>query len=180
MPLNKSEFVLSFQRFWWNYCRCKQFYVCIYLFFIRLFVRSYLSFLSFPLSPFSVFVFAFFFLSKKYKICPASRLSNLALFRPIYGNPRNFSLGNPDSIRESFARGILMNLGLWNPDSLEMSGIQSVSPRNVIIIIIIFYLLVFQTLPVYLSSPNSSGVPIVFETDHYSVKIGSNSLARFM
>lgn len=151
MPLNKSEFVLSFQSSWWNYCRCKQFYVCIYLFFIRLFVRSYLSFLSFPLSPFSVFVFAFFFLSKKYKIRPASRLSNLALFRPIYGNPRNFSLGNPDSIRESFARGIL-NLGLWNPDSLEMSGIQSVSPRNVIIIIIIFYLLVFQTLPVYLSS----------------------------
>ena len=155
MPLNKSEFVLSFQSSWWNYCRCKQFYVCmylfIYLFFIPLFVRSYLSFLSFPLSPFSVFVFAFFFLSKKYKIRPASRLSNLALFRPIYWNPRNFSLGNPDSIRESFARGIL-NLGLWNPDSLEMSGIQSVSPRNVIIIIIIFYLLVFQTLPVYLSS----------------------------
>ena len=125
-------------------------YLFIYLFFIPLFVRSYLSFLSFPLSPFSVFVFAFFFLSKKYKIRTASRLSNLALFRPIYGNPRNFSLGNPDSIRESFARGIL-NLGLWNPDSLEMSGIQSVSPRNVIIIII-FYLLVFQTLPVYLSS----------------------------
>ena len=154
MPLNKSEFVLSFQSSWWNYCRCKQFYVCIYLFiylfFIPLFVRSYLSFLSFPLSPFFCFCFRLFFLSKKYKIRTASRLSNLALFRPIYGNPRNFSLGNPDSIRESFARGIL-NLGLWNPDSLEMSGIQSVSPRNVIIIII-FYLLVFQTLPVYLSS----------------------------
>ena len=144
-------------------------YLFVYLFFIRSFVRSYLSFLSFPLSSFSVFVFAFFSLSKKYKIRTASHLSKLALFRPIYGNPRNFSLGNPDSIRESFARGIL-NLGLWNPDSLEMSGIQSVSPRNVIIIII--FLLV--------SFPNSSGVPIVFETDHHSVKLGSNSLARFM
>ena len=125
-------------------------YVFLSLFFIRSFVRSYLSFLSFPLSPFSVFVFVFFFLSKKYKIHTASLLSNLAFFRPIYGNPRNFSLGNPDSIRESFARGI-RNPGLWNPDSLEMSGIQSVFPRNVIIIIF-FYLFVFQTLQVYLSS----------------------------
>ena len=155
MPLNKSEFVLSFQSSWWNYCRCKQFYVCIYLFIylfiFHSFVRSFLSFLP-VLSPFPFFCFCFrlFFLSKKYNIRRASRLSNLALFRPIYGYPRNFSLGNPDSIRESFARGIL-NLGLWNPDSLEMSGIQSVSRRNVIIIII-FYLLVFQTLPVYLSS----------------------------
>ena len=118
-------------------------YLFIYLFIFHFFVRSFLSFLP-VLSPFPFFCFCFrlFFLSKKYKIRTASR--------PIYGNPRNFSLGNPDSIRESFARGIL-NLGLWNPDSLEMSGIQSVSPRNVIIIII-FYLLVFQTLPVYLSS----------------------------
>ena len=124
---------------------------CIYLIIFHSFVRSFLSFLP-VLSPFPFFCFCFrlFFLSKKYKIRTASRLSNLALFRPIYGNPRNFSLGNPDSIRESFARGIL-NLGLWNPDSLEMSGIQSVSPRNVIIITI-FYLRVFQTLPVYLSS----------------------------
>ena len=122
-------------------------YVFIYLFIFHSFVRSFLSFLP-VLSPFPFFCFCFrlFFLSKKYKIRTASRLANLALFRPIYGNPRNFSLGNPDSIRESFARGIL-NLGLWNPDSLEMSGIQ----RNVIIIII-FYLLVFQTPPVYLSS----------------------------
>ena len=142
-------------------------YLFIYLFFIRSFVRSYLSFLSFPL--FLFLFWPFFSLSKKYKIRTASRLSNLALFCPIYGNPRNFSLGNPDSIRESFARGIL-NLGLWNPDSLEMSGIQSVSPRNVIIIII-FLLVCF---------PNSSGVPIVFETDHHSVKMRSNSLARFM
>ena len=134
--------------------------LCIYLFFYS-FVRSFLSFLP-VLSPFSFFCFSFrfFFLSKKYKIRTASRLSNLALFRPIYGNPRNFSLGNPDSIRESLVRGI-RNLGLWNPDSLEMSGIQSVFPRSVIIIIIIiiviiiiiiFYLFVFQTLPVYLSS----------------------------
>ena len=127
--------------------------LCIYLFIYFLFVRSFVP--IFPSCPFPFPLFPFLFspffsLSKKYKIRTASRLSNLALFRPIYGNPRNFSLGIPDSIRESFARGIL-NLGLWNPDSLEMSGIQSVSPRNVIIIII-FYLLVFQTLPVYLSS----------------------------
>ena len=162
--------MLSVQSSWWKHCRCKQFYVFICLFIFYSFVRSFLSFLPvLPLSPFSVFVFAFFSLSKKYKSRTASRLSNLALFRPIYGNPRNFSLGNPDSIRESFARGIL-NLGLWNPDTLEMSGIQSVSPRNVIIIII--FLLV--------SFPNSSGVPIVFEKDHHSVKLGSNSLAQFM
>ena len=124
-------------------------YVFIYFSFVCSFVPIFPS-CPFPF-PLFLFLFSpFFFLSKKYKIRPASRLSNLALFRPIYGNPRNFSLGNPDSIRESFARGIL-NPGLWNPDSLEMSGIQSVSPRNVIIIII-FYLLVFQTLPVYLSS----------------------------
>ena len=118
-------------------------YFFLHLFYIRSFVRSYFSFLSFPLSPFSVFVFVFFFLSKKYKILTASLLSNLAFFRPIYGNPRNFSLGNPDSIRESFARGI-RNLGLWNPDSLEMSGIQSVFPRNVIIII--FFTCLFSKL----------------------------------
>ena len=127
-------------------------YVFIYLFIYFSLVCSFVP--IFPSCPFPfpllLFLFSPFFLSKKYKIRTASRLSNLALFRPIYWNPRNFSLGNPDSIRESFARGIL-NLGLWNPDSLEMSGIQSVSPRNVIIIII-FYLLVFQTLPMYLSS----------------------------
>ena len=146
-------------------------YLFIYSFIFHSFVCSFLSFLP-VLSPFPFFCFCFrlFFLSKKYKIRTASRLSNLALFRPIYGNPRNFSLGNPDSIRESFARGIL-NLGLWNRDSLEMSGIQSVSPRNVIIIIIFFLLVCF---------PNSPDVPIVFETDHHSVKMGSNSLARFM
>ena len=125
----------------------------MYLFIYFSFLCSFVPIFPSCPFPFHLFLFLFspFFLSKKYKIRTVSRLSNLALFRPIYGNPRNFSLGNPDSIRESFARGIL-NLGLWNPDSLEMSGIQSVSPRNVIIIIIIFYLLVFQTLPVYLSS----------------------------
>ena len=146
MPLNKSEFVLSFQSSRWNYCRCKQFYVCISFFLYFIFVRSFVP--IFPSCPFPfplfLFLFSFFFFrSKKYKIHTASLLSNLAFFRPIYGNPRNFSLGNPDSIRESFARGI-RNLGLWNPDSLEMSGIQSVFPRNVIIII--FFTCLFSKL----------------------------------
>lgn len=118
----------------------------MYLFIFYSFVRSFLSFLP-VLSPFPFFCFCFrfFFLSKKYKIRTASRLSNLALFRPIYGSPRNFSLGR---IRIRSGNLLLVESGILG-FGIQSFGIQSVSPRNVIII---FYLFVFQTLPVYLSS----------------------------
>ena len=122
-------------------------YLFVYLFFIRSFVRSYLSFLSFPLSPFSVFVFAFFSLSKKYKIRTASRLSNLALFCS------------------------------WNPESWALESGQLRDVRYSKCFSKERYYYYYFLLVCF---PNSSGVPIVFETDHHSVKLGSNSLARFM